>query len=107
LNQAPGQAQEPQAAPNAASANNGGIAATGDQFTPSAQHTAQAAGLFTVNQVTLFSAAAEFLLAQAPATQANTANTAAQPANAGNAPVAAVNLAAALRRCRLPPLRWP
>jgi hypothetical protein len=67
-----------------------------DQFTPSSQAssaTAQDAGLFTVSQFTLFSAAADFILAgtagqpgqQNAAAGANTATGAATPVNA-NAP---------------------
>src|SRR6266852_2967755 len=75
LNQTAGQAQEPQAAPpSRANENNGITGATVDQFTPSAQNAAEAAGLFTVSQITLFSPAAEFLLAQAPNPQANPVN---------------------------------
>jgi hypothetical protein len=99
LNQTAGQAQEPQAAaPSRANANNGAIVATVDQFTPSAQNTAQAAGLFTVTQVTLFSPAAEFLLAQAPNPRANPVNAADSAANIAAPPAAreavAINTAA-------------
>jgi len=94
LNQTAGQAQEPQAAaPNRTSANNGAFAATEDQFTPSAPNAAQAAGLFTVSQITLFSPAAEFLLAQTPDPQANPVNAADTAANFA-APPAAQQVAA-------------
>lgn len=101
LNQTAGQAREAQTVtPSRTSANNGAIAVTEDQFTPSAPNAAQAAGLFTVSQITLFSPAAEFLLAQTPEPQANpgsaadaagnfTATTAA-PVSAPDATAAAV-----------------
>lgn len=83
----------------------GALTALQDQFTSSAQGapaqaTAEAAGLFTVSQFTLFSAAAEFLLAQTAAPpQANPANTpppAVNPNPGTTAPgVAATNLQAA------------
>lgn len=97
LNQTAGQAQEPQAAaPNRTSANNGAFAATDDQFTPSAPNAAQAAGLFTVSQITLFSPAAEFLLAQTPDPQANPVNAADTAANfAAPRSATAANAAAA------------
>ena len=97
LNQTAGQAQEPQAAaPNRTSANNGAFAATEDQFTPSAPNAAQAAGLFTVSQITLFSPAAEFLLAQTPDPQANPVNAADTAANfAAPRSATAANAAAA------------
>jgi hypothetical protein len=79
LNQTAGQTQA--TTPSKASANNAVTAATGDQFTASAQNTAQAAGLFTVSQFAVFSAAAEVLLAQAPAAQASPANTPAPATN--------------------------
>jgi hypothetical protein len=82
LSQTAREAQEPQAAPlSRANANNRASAPTVDQFTPSAQSTAQAAGLFTVSQFTLFSPAAQFLLAQAPDSQANPVNAADTAAN--------------------------
>jgi hypothetical protein len=71
LNQ--GLSQDPQRQTNSKSARvkegQNETSATRDQFTPSAvtgqgQATAQAAGLFRANQVTFFSAAADFLLAQ-------------------------------------------
>jgi hypothetical protein len=110
LNQTAGQAQGLQAeTPSKASANNGATAATGDQFTPSAENTAQAAGLFTVNQFTLFSAAAEFLLAQAPAPRANPANASAPAANFTAPPATqeavATNIAAALQAPAAAPAR--
>jgi hypothetical protein len=95
LNSAAEQAQESQApAPNTANANNGTAAATGDQFTLSPQNAAQAAGLFSVNQVTLFSAAAQALLAQAAAPPANPANTSAAAANSTAQPTAQESAAA-------------
>jgi myosin heavy subunit len=96
LNSTAEQAQESQApAPSKANANNGTTAAaTGDQFTLSAQNAAQAAGLFTVSQVTLFSAAAEALLAQAAAPPPNPANTTAPAANFSAAPAAQESVAA-------------
>jgi hypothetical protein len=95
LNSAAEQAQESQApAPNTANANNGTAAATGDQFTLSPQNAAQAAGLFSVSQVTLFSAAAQALLAQAAAPSANPANTSAAAANSTAQPTAQESAAA-------------
>ena len=101
LNQTAGQAREAQTVtPSRTSANNGAIAVTEDQFTPSAPNAAQAAGLFTVSQITLFSPAAEFLLAQRPEPQANPGNaadaagnftaTTAAPVSAPDATAAAV-----------------
>lgn len=88
LNQTASQGQDTQAAAKAAKANpdNGISAATEDHFTPSAhnapaQATAQAAGLFTVSQFTLFTAAAGVLPAHNAAPQANQAN---RPAPAAN-----------------------
>jgi hypothetical protein len=95
LNSTAEQAQEAQApAPSKANANNGTTAATGDQFTPSAQNAAQAAGLFTVNQVTLFSVAGQALLALAAAPPANPANTTAAAANGTAQPTAQESVAA-------------
>jgi hypothetical protein len=68
------------ATPGPATVNNATTAATGDQFTVAGQNTAQAAGLFTVNQFAVFSAAAEAILAGAPA-QASPATTTAATAN--------------------------
>jgi hypothetical protein len=68
-------------------------ARVGDQFTPSAANQ-QDAGLFKVNQISFFSAAADFLLAQTLPPQANLA-AAAAPANAApTAPVAQTTVAA-------------
>jgi hypothetical protein len=94
LNQTPGQKQDTQTVAKTAttvSNTNGGVTATEDQFTPSAQAgqnqtTAQAAGLFQVSQFALFSAAAQFLLQQTNAPAQNTVPApAAQPAPARNA----------------------
>jgi hypothetical protein len=70
----------PAATPGPATVNNGTTAAIGDQFTVAGQNTAQAAGLFTVNQFAVFSAAAEAILARPPA-QASPATTPAATAN--------------------------
>jgi hypothetical protein len=101
LNSAAEQAQESQSpAASKPNTNSGTPAATGDQFTLSAQNAAQAAGLFTVNQVTLFSAAADALLAQGAAAPANPANTTTPAANSTASPtaqeLAAANAVAAL-----------
>jgi hypothetical protein len=90
LNQTAGQAQEPQTATQSrTTANNGAFAATEDPFTPSAPNAAQTAGLFTVSQSTLFSPAAEFLLAQPPDPPAGPLNTPAPAAANFTAPPAA------------------
>jgi hypothetical protein len=94
LNQTTAQGQDAQTAsqPVQATANTSALAATEDRFTPSAhnapaQATAQAAGLFTVSQFTLFTAAADFLLAHNATPQANRAN---RPAPAANVVPSAV-----------------
>jgi hypothetical protein len=91
LNQTAGQTQKPQAATlSNASTVSGTTAATGDTFTLSTQNTAQAAGLFTVNQSSLFSAAAEALLAPAVAAAlATPATTSAATADVTAPPTAA------------------
>jgi hypothetical protein len=94
LNQATGQSQEGQTATKSANAtgNTGALPPPEDHFTPSARNEpAQAAGLFTVNRSTLFSAAAGALLSKTPAPQPKPANTpapAAQTTAAANAPAA-------------------
>ncbi len=98
-NQTAGQAPEPQSPPSKADATTTGTtAATGDQFTPSAQNAAQAAGLFTVSQFTLFSPAAESLLAHAADPLDNPANSPAPAAHStaaqGPQETAATNAAA-------------
>jgi hypothetical protein len=95
LNQTLGQGQDTQAAGKAATAAPTNNAANAeDLFTPSAhaaqgQNTAQAAGLFQVNQSALFSAAAQLLLTQTNAPAKNAVPvTATQPAVASVAPAA-------------------
>ncbi|HEY2462001.1 MAG TPA: hypothetical protein VGI16_14420 [Candidatus Acidoferrum sp.] len=72
---------------------NGRVENPGDQFTPSArnsgaQDTAQAAGIFSVNHVAIFSAAADFLLVQPSNTNAAAPQTT-TPVNSPSTPTAA------------------
>lgn len=65
----------------------------GDQFTPSAQNPGQDAGLFRVSNISLFSAAADFVLEQPAAPQTPVANVNSQ--NAAQNEVAAANATSA------------
>jgi hypothetical protein len=88
LNQTTAQAQDTQTpqTPAQPAGNTASPAAPHDQFIPStqtqpAQASAEAAGLFAVSQFTVFTPAADSLLAQAAAPQANQANAPARSAN--------------------------
>jgi len=85
LNQGSTQGQDPQTAQKAASTppTRGAQGTAEDLFTPSAQNAlAQDAGLFSVAQLSFFSAAADFLLGQATPQQPAAAPAVNTPANA-------------------------
>ena len=88
LNQGSTQGQDPQTAQKAASTppTRGAQGTAEDLFTPSAQNAlAQDAGLFSVAQLSFFSAAADFLLGQATPQQPAAAPAVNTPANATQA----------------------